>query len=139
MANATRLLPILLPLALLACVPEPSTAPDAEPSRAAERGALIADRTCSLCHQVSVSMPSQQEAAAPSFMEIANLPGRNRDYLRRFATQRHVVETVGEPKPVMPTVFLTPEDREDVVAYILAFQRPDAPAAEPAKKLEPFE
>jgi cytochrome c551/c552 len=139
MDSATRLLPILLPLALAACVPVPSGAPGGEPRRAAERGALVADRSCSLCHQVSVSMPSQQEAAAPSFMEIANLPGRNRDYLRRFATQRHVVETVGEPKPVMPTVFLSPEDREDVVAYILAFQRPDAPASEPAKKLEPFE
>jgi mono/diheme cytochrome c family protein len=139
MLNAIRLLPILLPLAISACAPAPSTAPGVEPRGAAERGALVADRSCSLCHQVSVALPSQQEAAAPSFMEIANLPGRNRDYLRRFATQRHVVETVGEPKPVMPTVYLSPEDREDVVAYILAFQRPDAPVAEPAKKLEPFE
>jgi len=139
MGNAIRLRPILLPLALAACTLEPSSGPVAEPRNATERGAIVADRTCSLCHQVSVSKPSQQEAAAPSFMEIANLAGRSRDYLRRFATQRHVVETVGEPKPVMPTVFLSPEEREDVVAYILAFQRPDAPAAEPAKKLEPFE
>lgn len=139
MRNANRLLCLLLPLGVLACAAEQGTAPGGEPREAAARGALVADRTCSLCHQVSVSKPSQQEAAAPSFMEIANLPGRNRDYLRRFATQRHVVETVGDPKPVMPTVFLSPEDREDVVAYILAFQRPDAPAAEPAKKIEPFE
>ena len=58
---------------------------------------------------------------------------------RRFATQRHVVETVGDPRPVMPTVTLSPEEREDVVAYILAFQRPDAPASAPPAKLEPFE
>jgi len=139
MRHAIRLLPLLVPLALSACAPAPSSGAGAAPRESAARGAVVADRTCSLCHQVSVSKPSLQEAAAPSFMEIANLPGRNRDYLRRFATQRHVVETVGEPKPVMPTVFLSPEDREDVVAYILAFQRPDAPAGEPARKLEPFE
>lgn len=135
--RAARLL--FLPLLAASCAPEPGAAPGGEPTRAAERGAVVAERTCSLCHQVSVAKPSLQEAAAPSFMEIANLPGRNRDYLRRFATQRHVVETVGEPKPVMPTVTLSPEEREDVVAYILAFQRPDAPASEPPRKLEPFE
>lgn len=134
-----RLAILFVPLALSACAPAHPTGPGGEPREAAARGALVADRTCSLCHQVSVAKPSAQEAAAPSFMEIANLPGRNRDYLRRFATQRHVVETVGEPKPVMPTVLLSPEDREDVVAYILSFQRPDAPTAEPARKLEPFE
>ena len=139
MRKPNRLLPLLLSSILFACAGEPQQSPGGEPREAAARGALIAERTCSLCHQVSATKPSQQEAAAPSFMEIANLPGRNRDYLRRFATQRHVVETVGEPKPVMPTVLLSPEDREDVVAYILAFQRPDAPAAEPPKKLEPFE
>lgn len=130
---------LLLPLLAAACAPEPGAAPPAESSTAAERGAGVAERTCSLCHQVTAARPSRQEAAAPSFMEIANLPGRNRDYLRRFATQRHVVETVGEPRPVMPTVTLSPEDREDVIAYILAFQRPDAPASAPPEKLEPFE
>ena len=139
MRHPNRVLTLMLPLAVMACAAEPSRGPGAEPREAAARGALVAEQTCSLCHQVSASKPSQQEAAAPSFMEIANLPGRNRDYLRRFATQRHVVETVGEPKPVMPTVLLSPEAREDVIAYILAFQRADAPAAEPAKKIEPFE
>lgn len=130
----------LLPLLLAAaCAPEPEAVSGGEGWSAAERGGRVAERTCSLCHQVSVAAPSRQEAAAPSFMEIANLPGRNRDYLRRFATQRHVVETVGDPRPVMPTVTLSPEEREDVVAYILAFQRPDAPASAPPAKLEPFE
>jgi hypothetical protein len=135
---ATRL--VLLPLlALAACAPEPDSTPQVAQQTAAERGALVAERICSLCHQVSLAAPSRQEAAAPSFMEIANLPGRNRDYLRSFATQRHVVETVGEPRPVMPTVTLSPEDREDVIAHILSFQRPDAPASAPPSKLEPFE
>ena len=131
---------LILPLLLaVSCAPEPGAAPAGEPPLAAERGARVAEQTCSLCHQVTPAAPSRQEAAAPSFMEIANLPGRNRDYLRRFATQRHVVETVGDPKPVMPTVTLSPEDREDVISYILTFQRPDAPASAPPEKLEPFE
>ena len=103
------------------------------------RGGIVAERSCSSCHQVIPERGAGREAAAPSFMEIANLPGRTRDYLRNFATQTHVVETLGPPQPVMPTVHLSPEDREDVILYILGFQRPDAPTGAPAKKVEPFE
>ncbi|MBL8698736.1 MAG: hypothetical protein JNK67_10210 [Alphaproteobacteria bacterium] len=128
--------PVIL-LALAACVND--APPPAAPDGAVARGRVVAERVCSLCHQVAPDRPSAREAAAPSFMEIANLPGHSRDYLRRYASERHVVETVGEPKPVMPVVFLSPEDREDVVLYILSYQRPDAPVDQPPKKAEPFE
>ena len=135
----------LLALPLLAgCAPgeQPATPAGAVgpgPMTAVERGLAVAERGCALCHQVLPDRPPAQEAAAPSFMEIANLPGRNRGYLRGFATRRHVIETLGEPRPVMPTVFLSPEEREDVIAFILSYQRPDAPSDAAAEPVEPFE
>lgn len=105
----------------------------------ASRGQLTAERVCGFCHQVTPDRPSAIEAAAPSFMEIANLPGRNRDYLRQFTGEEHLVETVG-PRPVpMPTTLLTPEEREEVIAYILSFQENPATGTKPPVKLEPFE
>jgi len=118
--------------------PSPTTATDPF-ARAAERGAMVALNACARCHQVRPDRPSGQEAAAPSFMEIANLAGRSQDYLRRFATTRHVVRTVGEPRPTMPTFFLSPEDREDVIAFIRSYRRPDAPDGEAPEPLEAFE
>ena len=134
---------LVLPL-LGGCAPGERPAAPAEaaapaPMSAVERGLAVAERACALCHQVLPDRPPAQEAAAPSFMEIANLPGRNRGYLRGFATRRHVIETLGEPRPVMPTFFLSPEEREDVIAFILSYQRPDAPSDAAPEPVEPFE
>jgi mono/diheme cytochrome c family protein len=138
----------LSPLAALVlvagCVAPPAPAPPIMPASdpfatAAERGAMVALNACARCHQVRPDRPSGQEAAAPSFMEVANLAGRSPDYLRRFATTRHVVRTVGEPQPTMPTLFLSPEDREDVIAFIRSYRRSDAPDREAPEPLEAFE
>lgn len=127
---------------LAGCVADAPSAP-APPTAAietgAERGAMVALGACARCHQVRPDRPSAQEAAAPSFMEIANLAGRNRDYLRRFATQRHLVRSVGQTPIVMPTLALAPEDREDVIAFILSYRRPDAPEGEAPEPIEAFE
>lgn len=105
----------------------------------AQRGQMTAERVCGYCHQVTPDRLSMIEAAAPSFMEIANLPGRNRNYLRQFTGERHLVETIG-PRPVpMPTELLTPEEREEVIAYILSFQQDPSTGTKPPVKLEPFE
>ena len=135
---ASRFINLFAVAGLAACA-EDGGAPRGPDLDARGRGAAVAERSCSTCHQVTPERGAALEAAAPSFMEIANLPGRTRDYLRSFATQTHVVETVGTPRPVMPTVFLSPEDREDVILHILGFQRPDAPTDAPPKKVEPFE
>lgn len=105
----------------------------------AAHGREVAERSCSACHQVLPDQPSGIEAAAPSFMEIANLPGRSREYLRQFATRTHIVETLGQPGVPMPTIILTPEEREDVIAYILVFSKDPSRQSLPPTKLEPFQ
>jgi hypothetical protein len=49
------------------------------------------------------------------------------------------VRTVGEPQPTMPALFLSPEDREDVIAFIRSYRRSDAPDGEAPEPLEAFE
>ena len=104
-----------------------------------ERGEMVADRMCAFCHQVNPEKPPAVEAAAPSFMEIANAPGRNREYLRQFATEEHLVETLGPQRMTMPTTLLSPEEREEVIAYLLSYQKDEETGRQPWKKLEPFE
>jgi mono/diheme cytochrome c family protein len=134
-----RILAILsLGAALAACAdaPRSGTSADATPTT---KGKATAQRMCGLCHQVVPEKPSEIEAAAPSFMEIANLPGRNRRYLRQFMVERHNVETLGEQNVPMPTESLNADEREDVIAYLLGFQTDPAKGDLPPTKLEPFE
>jgi hypothetical protein len=137
--DMSRRVSVLMVIGIAACAPEPRVIDVVPGPNLAERGQMTAERVCGYCHQVVATRPSAIEAAAPSFMEIANLPGRNRDYLRQFTGERHLVDTIG-PRPVpMPTTLLTPEEREEVVAYILAFQQDPATGRLPPVKLEPFE
>jgi Cytochrome c len=119
---------------------------DAEPEKVdipglslVERGEIAADRMCAFCHQVRPERPASVEAAAPSFMEIANAPGRNREYLRQFTGEEHLVETLGPQRMTMPTTLLSPEEREEVIAYLLSFQKDPETGRQPFKKLEAFE
>ena len=100
---------------------------------------MTAERVCGFCHQVTTARPPAVEAAAPSFMEIANLPGRNRAYLRQFAAETHMVETFGERPVPMPTLLLTAEEREEVVGYILSYQKDPRMGIKPPTPVEPFE
>lgn len=87
------------------------------------RGELVAERLCRYCHQIRPGARSDVEAQAPSFALIAATPGRDADYLRAFVNETHLVRTIGDPPVVMPTAILTPESREDVIAYILGLKR----------------
>lgn len=87
-----------------------------------ERGQQIAEERCAFCHQVTPMGESAIEAAAPSFMEIANMPGRDAESLQAFFEEFHPVETVGDPAPLMPTILLNDPQRDAVVTYILSFQ-----------------
>ena len=111
-------LAILLAATLVAAAQQPPPAPSAT------IGALVAERMCSYCHRIAPTRESDIEAGAPSFMEIANRPGRDAAFLRAFATEIHLVTSVGNPPVVMPTAVLTPQARDDVVAYIIGFKSP---------------
>lgn len=125
--------------ALGGCTDRSGRPADAPGPSLAERGQITAERVCGYCHQVVATRPSAIEAAAPSFMEVANLPGRNRAYLRQFTGERHLVETIGEKPVPMPTTLLTAEEREEVIAYILSFQTDPAIGDKPPTKLEAFQ
>jgi hypothetical protein len=73
-----RIVAILLGLGLAGCAAESSKPIDLPGLSLVERGQLAAERMCAFCHQVTPNRPPAVEAAAPSFMEIANAPGRNR-------------------------------------------------------------
>jgi cytochrome c2 len=141
MGCATARFALAAAAALLAasCAEEPVRPADIPGLSVAERGEMVADRMCAFCHQVNPEKPPAVEAAAPSFMEIANAPGRNREYLRQFATEEHLVETLGPQRITMPTTLLSPEEREEVIAYLLSYQKDPETGRQPFKKLEPFE
>jgi cytochrome c2 len=92
------------------------------PAPSPTMGELVAQRMCAFCHAISPGRPSEIEAEAPSFMEIAKRPGRDAAYLRAFANETHLVTSAGNPPMVMPTAILTAMSREDVVAYILSLK-----------------
>lgn len=92
------------------------------PSPSPTMGGLVADRMCAYCHVVAPHRTSEIEAGAPSFMEIADRPGRDADFLRAFADEIHLVTSAGKPPLAMPTIVLTATSREDVIAYILSLK-----------------
>lgn len=100
-----------------------SQAPPPAPPPSAARGELVAERLCRYCHQIRPGASSDVEAQAPSFVTIANAPGRDAAHLRGFTDELHIVRTIGNPTIVMPTAILTNEARDDIIAYILAFKR----------------
>lgn len=109
-------------LAILVAATFVATAQQLPPAPSATLGALVAERMCSYCHRIAPTRESDIEAGAPSFMEIANRPGRDAAFLRAFTTEIHLVTSVGNPPLVMPTAVLTPQSRDDVVAYIIGLK-----------------
>lgn len=102
---------------------QPIPSPPPPPPPSAARGELVAERLCRYCHQIRPGTSSDVEAQAPAFTRIANTAGRDAAFLRGFASELHLVRTIGNPPVVMPTAVLTAEAREDVIAYILTFKR----------------
>jgi hypothetical protein len=119
-----RYLFFALLLALVSIRGVPAQQPQLPRSPSTTMGGLVAERMCAYCHRVSPRRDSEIEAGAPSFMEIANRPGRDADFLRAFASETHIVTSAGDPPMAMSTIVLTPMSREDVIAYILSLKSP---------------
>lgn len=93
-----------------------------EPQSAVQRGRAIAETWCTECHRIAPDQPSgarpghilPPRLVAPSFMDVADRPGTNRESLQRFTTELHLP---------MPTFRLAPDEREDVISYILSLKQ----------------
>ena len=75
-------------------------------------GHAFAREACKACHVVEAGASSPQLIeVGPPFREIANTRGMTATALRAFLTSSH---------PKMPNLILTPEQMDDVIAYILS-------------------
>jgi mono/diheme cytochrome c family protein len=109
--------------AALALIGLAACAEDGGSSAAARRGREVADRWCSECHRVVPDQPSgawpghtlPPPVNAPSFMAVAARPYADAHYLASFLSELHLP---------MPTFRLSPAEKADVVAYILALKEP---------------
>ena len=77
-------------------------------------GHAFAREACKSCHVVEPTNASPRiVVVGPSFQDIANTKGMTATALRVFLTTSH---------PKMPNLILTPEERSDVIAYILSLR-----------------
>jgi len=101
-------------LPLFACM-----TPDRADSNSVVRGRAVAQQWCSGCHRVSRDQLDQATqgkpswAHGPSFVEIAQYPNLDRDYLRGLASEFYYP---------MPAFHLKTRDQEDVINYILSLK-----------------
>ena len=78
-------------------------------------GRAFALEVCSSCHVVADDQSSPPRGrSAPSFAAIANTRAMTSNALHAFLAMPH---------PTMPNLILTPEQTDDVVAYILSLRR----------------
>jgi mono/diheme cytochrome c family protein len=77
------------------------------------RGAEIARTICSACHAVSTPRAMSRNAEAPPFWKLATTPGMTSIALSAALMTSH---------RSMPNIILEPEQRRDVIAYILSLK-----------------
>ena len=99
----------------------PANAQDAPGN--SEAGRQYVRQVCSPCHAVTAEQTAQRRIViAPGFQGIANTPGMTRTALRAF---------LQTPHPKMPNLILTPEQSDDVIAFLLSLRDGRQPEAKP--------
>jgi len=68
---------------------------------------------CAECHLVAEDQGTWPLGEAPAFREVANQPGMTELALRAF---------LQTPHRTMPNIVLTPEESDNVIAYILTLK-----------------
>jgi mono/diheme cytochrome c family protein len=79
-----------------------------------QQGAKWATDVCGRCHAIAREQPRSPNGRAPSFVELANTPGM---------TSAALTVALTTPHAGMPMFVLTPEQRQDIIAYILSLKR----------------
>jgi mono/diheme cytochrome c family protein len=82
----------------------------------ARRGQVFAQRVCAQCHAVQRSEIRSPNPDAPTFPVIAAVPGMTALALTVVLQSAH---------NAMPDLVLEPQDRRDVIAYILGLRPPN--------------
>ena len=79
----------------------------------AARGRTIAEHWCGECHEVAPDVRDQWEGEPPPFQVIADHPATTELALRAFLQTPHAN---------MPDLQPTPEDTDDLIAYLLTLK-----------------
>ena len=78
-----------------------------------QEGAKWATNVCGECHAIARSQPRSPNGRAPTFVELANIPGM---------TAAALTVALTTPHAGMPMFVLTSEQRQDIIAYILSLK-----------------
>jgi mono/diheme cytochrome c family protein len=97
----------LLPL-FWACTPAAQELPG-DPAA----GGKLAREVCATCHIVSDDQLVDPDVGAPTFFEVVDDPSVSELSLRAFLQTSHAT---------MPNLILTPEETDDIIAYILTLR-----------------
>ena len=77
-------------------------------------GHAFAREACNACHVIEPEeQASRKLVIGPAFRDIANTSGMTATALQAFLQTSH---------PKMPNLILTPEEKADVIAYILSLR-----------------
>jgi mono/diheme cytochrome c family protein len=83
------------------------------------RAGLVYARTnCAECHAVTENDEKSPDASAPTFSNIAKMPGMTGRALAVWLQSSH---------PTMPDFLVAREDRDNAIAYIMGLQPVQAP------------
>ena len=93
-------------LALVLALVIPAFAQEKNPAPSSARGQDLARRWCGACHLVQLRL---KDIDPPTFTAIANNPSKTPEYLRKFFVSPH---------KDMPPIQLTPQQTEDIIAYL---------------------
>src|SRR5215468_832694 len=72
-----------------------------------------ASNVCAECHATRTGQARSPNGKAPTFVELANTPGM---------TPLALTVALTTPHAGMPMFVLTPEQRQDIIAYILSLK-----------------
>lgn len=100
----------LLPMIALALATAPG---EAQEIGNASRGLALAQQLCTECHAVQKEQNQSPNEDAPRFHVIASMPGMTAMALSAALNTSH---------RSMPNVILQPDERADIIAYILSLK-----------------
>jgi mono/diheme cytochrome c family protein len=76
-------------------------------------GLVMARTVCSECHAIRKGQVRSPNSRSPTFVELANAPGM---------TATALLVALTTPHAGMPMFILTPEQRSNIIAYILSLK-----------------